>query len=391
MENGKVDYRRLLALAELPSLSKPQSRAVMGFDGFVDKIVRVRRDRSTDSGEDALTDRHYKTLAEFVRFLGSKDGLSFSVELETQEEKKGGNMPLTANALGSLGVEVHCLGALGAAGVVDARFASMSDNCVLYPIVDPGWCLAMEFVNTKLMVYDNHRLNFMNWNLIKNALGLGKIIDIFEQSELIGLFNWSEVRNSQDIWDGLISEVLPLLSRKADRNVFIDVSDCTGRKPEDIRTLSRTITGLARSSPVTLSMNENEFLHLYTVLTGRPLGEERIGKERCMGLFPEMREKIPGVSLILHLADSALSMDADGTPLYIPGRFVENPAILIGGGDNFNAGFCFGLLNGEDVGGCMALAGAVGSYYVEFGRSPDRKELYSYLARTLELACGGAS
>jgi sugar/nucleoside kinase (ribokinase family) len=128
-------------------------------------------------------------------------------------------------------------------------------------------------------------------------------------------------------------------------------------------------------------MNENEFLHLHGIYSGKHPCIGRIDAEHCATLFSVLVDKLPGVSLILHLTDSAISVDPSGSALIVKNHFIEQPVILIGGGDNFNAGFCFGLLHGEDTVNCMALAGAVGSYYVEFGHSPDRQELSAYLIR----------
>jgi sugar/nucleoside kinase (ribokinase family) len=49
--------------------------------------------------------------------------------------------------------------------------------------------------------------------------------------------------------------------------------------------------------------------------------------------------------------------------------FCEDPAILTGGGDNFNAGYCFARCSGFDFFESLMIANAVSGYYVKFGDS----------------------
>jgi sugar/nucleoside kinase (ribokinase family) len=134
---------------------------------------------------------------------------------------------------------------------------------------------------------------------------------------------------------------------------------------------------------VTLSMNENEIQHLHKVLTGKT--GERGSDSREIESYAEMLAAlavvIPASSLVLHLADSSLSMDESGQTILVKNHYIEEPRILIGGGDNYNAGYCYGLLDGEKVRECMALAGATSSYYVQHGQSPTQQALSAYLAQ----------
>jgi hypothetical protein len=52
---------------------------------------------------------------------------------------------------------------------------------------------------------------------------------------------------------------------------------------------------------------------------------------------------------------------------------------LTGGGDNFNAGYCFARLNGFDLFESLMVANAVSGYYVKFGNSPDVDNFIGFL------------
>jgi sugar/nucleoside kinase (ribokinase family) len=59
--------------------------------------------------------------------------------------------------------------------------------------------------------------------------------------------------------------------------------------------------------------------------------------------------------------------------------FCKKPAILTGGGDNFNAGFCYSLFYGFDLFQSLIVANAVSGYYVKTGISPDVNVLIDFL------------
>ena len=72
-------------------------------------------------------------------------------------------------------------------------------------------------------------------------------------------------------------------------------------------------------------------------------------------------------TVIIHPVDSAAAV-YDGGEVEVQGILCENPKKTTGGGDNFNSGFCAGLLAGLDVKSCL-ISGMTTSYlYVKNGR-----------------------
>jgi sugar/nucleoside kinase (ribokinase family) len=59
--------------------------------------------------------------------------------------------------------------------------------------------------------------------------------------------------------------------------------------------------------------------------------------------------------------------------------FCKEPKILAGGGDNFNAGFCFSMLHDFNLFQSLLLANAVSGYYVKTGASPSVNNLIDLL------------
>jgi sugar/nucleoside kinase (ribokinase family) len=63
------------------------------------------------------------------------------------------------------------------------------------------------------------------------------------------------------------------------------------------------------------------------------------------------------------------------------GRYVKEPRISTGGGDNFNAGFCLGLLIGLSMEESMITAMANSGAYVQNGKSPSMNDLITYITQ----------
>jgi sugar/nucleoside kinase (ribokinase family) len=59
--------------------------------------------------------------------------------------------------------------------------------------------------------------------------------------------------------------------------------------------------------------------------------------------------------------------------------FCKEPAILTGGGDNFNAGFCYATFHDLDLFQALLVANAVSGSYVKTGISPDAATLIEFL------------
>ncbi|MGE9297276.1 MAG: PfkB family carbohydrate kinase, partial [Puniceicoccales bacterium] len=84
----------------LKELSEKASRissrnALIGFDGFVDKIVHPVKQRF-GKGDDF---ERISTIAEFGKRISDAAGRSANIEMYQQLEKLGGNGPIMANAM----------------------------------------------------------------------------------------------------------------------------------------------------------------------------------------------------------------------------------------------------------------------------------------------------
>jgi hypothetical protein len=345
-------------------------KVAAGFDGFVDSIVKVVNTK-TERGDT----EHFQTIKQFGDYISAKSGSGFSLESEEQLLKLGGNMPITANAMAQMGLEIDCVGAFGLPSPHPA-FAGMHPSCALHSFTNPGFTTAMEFTDGKIMLAQMTDLNHADWEVIKSAIGLQKLKNIFSYADQICLVNWSELDHSNNIWQGLIDEVFPGAIAKTDRQFFIDLSDCSKRSAQSITFALDLIEQFSGHGKVTLSLNRNEAGILYKILTEEEIPAElqAIGK----ALFP----KLQVATLIIHTSKMSLAWDAAGFYSNQP-VFIANPTISTGAGDNFNAGFCIGQLLGLDTETSLILANSSSNCYIKTGESPTLKALDDHISQLI--------
>jgi len=405
-------------------------KAVAGFDGFVDSIVKVVMHKGDHAGaaENAAT-TYFQTIGEFGQYIVGKKGAGLSLETEELFQKAGGNMPIMAGALAELGVPVDCIGAMGMPGLHPA-FAALHPRCRPFSFANPGFTTALEFSDGKLFLAQMKELNKSDWNVIKKTVSLDTIVGCYQHSDLVCLLNWSEVDASGDIWAGILRDVIPTLDRAAahpphaaegeaaskregtgsrpgpagrERQFFFDLSDCSKRSPGAIREALRLVEQFGRAGQVILSLNRNEAKVLYRALTKGGIIPEigQVGKADDRGEGHEHAEnpdneqggdrdpehgedpEFLGTALCKLLYTDMLVIHTSGIsyawyegsvysskPLFIPA-----PMLSTGAGDHFNAGFCSGLLMGFDPGLSLSLANLVAGFYMTNGRSPSIEAL----------------
>lgn len=340
-------------------------KVAAGFDGFVDSIVKVVNYKTERD-----TPVYFRTIDEFGRYISGKSGSGFSLESEELVQKLGGNMPIMANAMAQMGTKVNCVGAFGVPTISPA-FAGMNDNCTLYSFTNPGFTTAMEFADGKIMLAQMTDLNHANWDTIKNAIGLYKLHEVFDQADLICLVNWSELDHSNNIWQGLLADVLA--GGKPNKKFFFDLSDCSKRTPDAIASAIKLIQAFSQHGRVTLSLNRNEASILYKTLISdtQPSEIQITGSELSAALHID--------TLIIHSSKISAAWDAQGAYLSEP-IFIADPKFSTGAGDNFNAGYCMGKLLGLDTECSLIMANSVSNRYITSGVSPDVAELGDYVA-----------
>lgn len=371
-------------------------RCLVGFDGFVDSMYRPVRKR-VDEG----TALYYDTIASFGDRIIKSAGKSSDTEIALTDTRAGGNGPLLSLALAAAGLQVTCMGMLGKP-VVQPVFSLLKDVCRCVSLGNPSQTIAFEFQDGKLMFGCQSGQSALTWEGINSMVGKEQMDDMLQESQLIALVNWSYLWHMNLILDGILASIadagvsdagiadagvsaagqnrnedmLPNGSDLCEKTLFFDLSDISGRSPEDIHKMIHAIGNAAKCFKTVMGLNENEALTLAQAV-GLP-GEEGLPEMAAM-----LREKTGVDVLAIHSLRESVAVDFSGTEM-CRNVYVENPLLSTGGGDNFNGGLCLGLLSGLPLRHCLVLAGAAASLYVSTGESPGAGKLLQFLQAHLE-------
>jgi len=361
-----------LIVSKLQERKTSDIKAFLGFDACIDNILKVVRDKKVNSEHDFFT-----SSKQFGEFLVSRENKSCGIELQTRLSKPGGNMVITGNALGNLGVKVDCVGTFGLPDILPV-FKTISSNCKLYTIGDTITANALEFTDSKVIMFDPGPYDKLTWEGIKSLLGIKKIKHLISGKQLVSFLNWSEIENSSQIWKGFLDDILPSLKESEIKPFFFtDFSDCSRRSVNEIRTAIELLVRFKEYFRVALSLNQNEADLIAKAFNIRNNYED---KEFMKTLFLAINVD----ELVIHRVKDALAYDGT-TYTKNDTFFCSVPAILTGGGDNFNAGYCFARLNDLDLFQSIVVANAVSGSYVKTGISPDVEHLKEFLELELKL------
>lgn len=344
------------------------ANAFIGFDACIDNIVRIVKYKKENSDIG-----YYDDSRQFGEFLINLDNKSCGVELHTKISKIGGNMVITGNALGNLGIRVECVGTFGLPDILQV-FHTMSPNCSLHTVGNIITATAIEFNDSKVIMFDPGPYNELNWDGIKDLIGIERIKQLLSGKQLISFLNWSEIENSSDIWKGVLDEILPAFEKTESKAIFFtDFSDCHRRLKKEIQFLIELLGKYRNYFKVIISLNQNE-----ADLIARALDASTLTYEE--GFIKSLYSSCNADILIIHRVKDALAYDGMIFKK-CDTFFCKEPAILTGGGDNFNAGFCYSLLDDFDLFQSLLVANAVSGSYVKTGISPDVDNLIEFLGK----------
>jgi sugar/nucleoside kinase (ribokinase family) len=349
-------------------------KATVGLDGFIDKIMRVVLTRESPESYTTFT-----SIGDFSKRIALAAGTASDMELITQEVRFGGNAPIMADALVFLDVNTCCVGAMGYPEL-NRIFRSMHPNCRLISINPSGETMAFEFDDGKLMFAELSALEHIDWKTVKQSPEFESIIESFINSDLIALVNWSLLINVGSVWKGILNELLQRNVDLSKKQFFFDIADPSKRTASDLLSAIEIMNEFACHSEVTLGLNGNEMRWVQNCLCPTDLLKNQSANDRtaleqvCEAIFNQMRIH----SLVVHFSDWSVNVIKDGKFSRV-GKLVEKPKITTGGGDNFNAGYCFAKMQKFDNESCLIIAMGVSGFYVKNGHSPTILELCDYL------------
>src|SRR3954471_17805050 len=251
----ELTAKRLAAAA--PTISS--IKTLVGLDGFVDNIISV-----VDKRHDLETFDRIRTIDNLGQKIKNAAGQSSNYELVVTQQKLGGNGPIMANALASLGMDVTYVGNLGYPEIHPV-FKEFAARAHVIAIAEPGYTDALEFEDGKLILGKHESLKDVNWDNLLSRVGKDKLKSLLQPARLIGMVNWTMLPQMTRIWAKLLDEVIPNLERH-ERKLFIDLAAPEKRTHHDILDALKMLTRFQDQVDVILGLNLKESLEIADVL-----------------------------------------------------------------------------------------------------------------------------
>lgn len=336
----------------------------VGFDGFTDEIVLAVDKRN---GPDSFTP--IPTITAFSKRIAKASGKSGNIELVTTETKIGGNAPILASGLISAGHRVILAGTLGEKQI-EPLFRPLTKKCLkVFTLCPSSHSDAIEFSDGKLIMGKHKPLHSLNSESIIKKIGAKTLEDALEISTLFVSANWTMLPMMNDLWDFLIRKIIPKLSKKK-RYLFVDFADPAKRTDADLRKALQLLQKFSPTFNVILGLNISELERIATLKKIHSKSPEMMGKN--------LLDKLTVSQVVIHSPKFAYVFGkefsfCEKTP------YTPTPAIKTGAGDNFNAGYCSGLVYNLSPQESLLLGIATSGYYVRNRKSPSLKELAFFL------------
>jgi sugar/nucleoside kinase (ribokinase family) len=347
----------------------PKLTATVGFDGFVDEIIRV-----VDKSEAVNKYTYVPTMTKLAEKVAGAAGKSTNMQLVVQVMKLGGNGPIMANALAGMGLKITYIGCLGFPNLHPV-FEPMAKHAKIISIADPGHTDALEFEDGKIMLGKHETLGDVNWQNIVKRVGLPTLKKHLTGSAFVAYVNWTMLPRMSDIWKQILSKALPKAEPKHKPVVFFDLADPEKRTTADIREALDLIQKFGRFYRVILGLNQKEAHEIGEVLDITVADES---KDSILELAEKIFAALKIERLVVHPTAYAVAVDAKGSSL-VDGPYVEKPLITTGAGDHFNAGFCLGNLLGFDKEMSLLVGVSTSGFYVRTGKSPSVADLIKFM------------
>lgn len=344
--------------------------AFVGLDGFVDEIVEAVNKRDSAAHYDRLP-----TISTFAGRIAGAAGRSTNIEIVPTKIKLGGNGPIMANALCSLGVRTTYAGALGLP-VRHPVFNELAERAVhAYSLANPGHTHAVEFDDGKVMLVKSSSLAEITWQRLLEVVGTETLRSTLQSSNLLAFVNWTMIPHMTEIWENLRTGFLQP-SGGARPHIFFDLADPEKRTKADIERALGVIAEFQSAFNVILGLNEKEAFEIAHVLGVAP-GDGTPDGLCAMALETTKRLRID--TLVVHPVRYAIAV-TNGVISLVHGPNIPKPAITTGAGDHFNSGFCLGKLLGFGNPESLLMGVGTSGFYVKNARSPSIADIAELMA-----------
>ncbi|MDA3839382.1 MAG: PfkB family carbohydrate kinase [Candidatus Delongbacteria bacterium] len=337
---------------------------LIGFDGFIDNILRPVKERKDHENYTPIED-----IITFSDRIRSASGKSMNIEIVKERSSMGGNGPIMANSLIELGNTMNFIGSLGENEVLPI-FKPFTDKCKsVISFSDPGITDAFEMNDGKVMFNYPQTILNLSWEMLLEKVGLDKLREKIHYSRYLAFVNWTMIPMMNGIFEGLFE----MLSKTAEvKTIYIDLTDPKKRSREDLKKCLDLLMKINENSGVILGLNESEAVQVAEVLNASI--EYQDIKELAENIHNKMQIK----AIVIHSIKQA-SVATEDNSFIVDGPYTPNPKLSTGAGDIFNAGFYGGYMAGLKLDECLATGVCNSGFYVRNERPATKKELIEFM------------
>jgi len=347
----------------------PQLSVTVGFDGFVDEIISVVKERQDLD--------HYtpeKDISAFADRIKAAAGKSSLTEIVVHRMDPGGCAVNLGDGLNALGFPLDCFATLGQPRhAAFEAFAAQCRSCQAWGR-EPGRTLAFEFPDGKLMFSAVAQLAEFTPALLDQTLADGAYAGACAQASLIALTDWTLYPHMTACWRKLQQTVYAGLKQRP--FFYIDLVDPTSRREADIRAMLEAVPDFEKSGPTVLGLNGTE-----ANVVARTLGQPVVEDESLPAIVAQaegIRQRLGISQVVTHCVKMAARADVQGAR-GVHGPYCAHPKKSTGAGDRFNAGYVCGLMLGLGPEDCLNLGSAASGFFVRQARSATVAELAGFV------------
>ena len=341
-----------------------EHRVLVGFDGFIDTLLHCVAQRTGPH-----TYKRLSTIPLFSKKVQQAAHQSANIEVVTVEQALGGNAPLLAQALLSMGIQSTLIGTCGYPDLHPLFRPLQEKGIALHSFAPPGLTDALEFTDGKLLLGDMGEFNTLTIEEALHRLPTKLIPSLLSTAEMLVTVNWTMMPLVEQFWDYLLDKKHLLHNNRP--GLFVDLADPAKRPVTELKRGLRRLRQLQTLCNVTLGLNRSESNQVCTALGLSP--------------SPSLQENAEQILSTLKLSSIVVHSHCEAAVAYRFGRSVESishtiplikhPARSTGAGDTFNAGYIAGILHHMEPEGCLKTAVAASRAFVRTGLPPTEKTI----------------
>ncbi|MBN1803237.1 MAG: hypothetical protein JW891_17130 [Candidatus Lokiarchaeota archaeon] len=356
-----------------------KKQCFLGFDGYIDSLYSLVQSRESKSEWKKMD-----LMATFGQKVIDVAGSAASIERVLKRRIFGGFTPNTSSAISALGARITIVAALGYPDILEIFSPITQDNRInAFSIANPGETLGLEFNDGKVMITDFANIFSIDWNLVKNRIGVDQLLQYFQNADVLGFGHWSLTHGLSDIWRGCEKEIFPNINGK-NKLFFADLSDIKKRSNTDIVDMVNILNKINDQVPVLLSLNDQEAVDLSKAL-GLKLddvkshlgsGYHDAGKNLC---------QLTNLSyIVVHSPRFATISTNNDEHFWVTEGFTSKPRFTTGAGDHFHSGVVMGLISGLEPAEAIVYGNALTAVFVRTGNSPSCADVSRFIGKYME-------